>query len=96
MVYRRMTPYDPSEEDLAAFSGSYYSQELEVVYSLRLEGGRVLLSYPGPEAFDIRPWEPDVFRTVFPLVELRFERDEDGAVSGFLVPGAGVWFEKVR
>jgi hypothetical protein len=96
MVYRRMTPYDPSDEDLGAFSGSYYSQELEVVYSLRLEGGRVLLSYPGPEDFDIRPWEPDVFRTVFPLVELRFERDEDGAVSGFLVPGAGVWFEKVR
>jgi hypothetical protein len=95
MVYRRMTPYQPSAEDLTAFAGSYYSEELELMYRLRVEGGDLRLTNPRPQASEVRPWEPDIFRTIFPLTELRFRRSDDGEVNGF-VAANGVVFRKVR
>jgi CubicO group peptidase (beta-lactamase class C family) len=96
-VYRRLTPYQPSADDLTAFAGSYHSEELEVIYRLRVEGGDLRLTNPRSQDSEVRPWEPDVLRTTFPLTELRFRRgdDGDGEVSGF-VAANGVVFRKVR
>jgi CubicO group peptidase (beta-lactamase class C family) len=94
-IYRRMTPYLPSEEDLTAFAGRYYSEELGVVYALHLEEGRLRLTNPHLQGFPARPWEPDVFRSVYPLTELRFTRGRDGEVTGFVATN-GVLFKKMR
>jgi hypothetical protein len=95
LIYRRMTPFMPSEEDLTAFAGSYYSEELGVVYALHVEEGRLRLTNPRLQGFDARPWEPDVFRSVYPMSELRFTRGGDSEVTGFAATD-GVLFKKMR
>lgn len=86
-----VTGESPAEEPtqlppalLAAYAGRYYSEELERVYTLRVEDGELLLSHRRLEDYRMRPWEPDIFLTRWPFGEIRFERDADGEITGFV------------
>jgi CubicO group peptidase (beta-lactamase class C family) len=66
---------------LAAFIGDYYSEELDVVYTVRRAEGGLEVSVAGKESLPLRAREADVLRAQF--LTLRFDRDASGAVTGF-------------
>ena len=87
---RRLPPYEPSKEDLSAYTGLYYSSELNTVYTIVMKDNRLKMK---PSGLNLAPKEPDVFASPW-LGEYRFERSDDGNVSGFVVQN--VRFEKLK
>ncbi len=86
LIFEEVQPVSLKAEDLAAYAGTYSSAELDTVWSLTVDGGRLLL-HPkrGPKA----PLEPS-FTDAFdgPGGMIRFQRNGEKKVSGLLV-GAG-------
>lgn len=94
------TAWDPSRADLEAYTGRFFSAELEVFYEVVLEEkGLVLRQRRFADDVELQPGQrEDVFTGGFPVTDVAFERDEDGKVVG-LRAGNGrsrdVWFERV-
>jgi CubicO group peptidase (beta-lactamase class C family) len=94
------TAWDPSQAELAAYTGRFYSTELETFYEVALEDdGLVLRQRRFADDVELRPGQQeDAFTGGFPVTEVAFERDDAGTVTG-LRAGNGrsrdVWFERV-
>jgi hypothetical protein len=73
----------PKTVNTAEYAGRFRSPELDVAYTVRADGGRLLLDIPLESPLTLSPLYADGFmvdgRTV------RFVRDESGKVSGFRV-----------
>jgi CubicO group peptidase (beta-lactamase class C family) len=75
--------YAPHEADLAAYAGTYTSEEVDVKYEIiATDAGLVMRSLKLP-ATPLAPLVPDLFSADFGT--LRFTRDDRGAVTGYLV-----------
>lgn len=95
----KVTPDPLSEAQLVAFEGRYFNAELETFYTLRVEEGKLMAHHRRLEPFGLTHVEGDEFSGgMWFMGSVRFHRDPDGSVSGFLA-GNGrtrdVWFEKV-
>jgi len=66
---------------LAAFVGDYYSDELDVVYKVELEGGRLTLAFAKSAPRPLQPIAPDALRAGNRT--LRFEGDAADGFAGF-------------
>lgn len=91
--------WSPSEEELAAFTGRYFSEELETFYDLVLEEGRLTVRHRLLGDVPLTPATEDTFSGSFPVLEVEFLRDEGGRVSGLAVSNGrtrGVLFERVE
>ena len=88
-VYSRELPASPSAEALAAYAGSYYSDDLAVGYTLRVEAGRLVLWNRKLGRIPLAPTFADGFyaRGWY----FTFRRDDAGAVSGFTVSTSRAW-----
>jgi hypothetical protein len=53
--------WSPSAAELAAFAGSYYSEEIDAKYVVRLDAGRLVLQHPRSEPETLAPSAPDTF-----------------------------------
>lgn len=74
--------YGPGE--LGAFAGEYYSDELESVYRVRLEGSALRLRRGvRRQEYALLPGKSDEFS--IPGSTIRFRRGPDGAVTGLVV-----------
>ena len=84
--FEKVEPFTPSLELLRDYTGTYYSEELQTTHGIVLEGDRLYAKYRNAPQ---NPLEPTV-KDQFTLDETRieFERDAQGAVSGF-----AVWFD---
>jgi CubicO group peptidase (beta-lactamase class C family) len=81
----------PSEAELAAYAGSYYSRELGTTYTLVLRDGQLFAEHRRHEDSRLTPTLRDRFAGEnwwFRRVE--FSRDEAGRVDGFLLTGGRV------
>ncbi|MBR9920730.1 MAG: beta-lactamase family protein [Bacteroidetes bacterium] len=84
-------------QNLDDFAGSYYSDELNVTYSISVENNNLILSYPNNEAIIIKEGAKDTFganrRTKY-----TFNRNNEGKVISFAVASEGtvkgILFEK--
>ena len=84
---RRVDRTELAEEDLAAYVGRYYSEELETFYEVAVEdGGLVLHHIEMAEPLAMQHTDGDEFSTdlVF-LNTIAFERTGSGGVTGFTV-----------
>ena len=70
-------------EDLTAFVGTYYSNELLATYRLTLEEGQIKLRPRYEPALAMRPEAPDKFKAG--AWNLTFNMDRNGTVSGFVL-----------
>ena len=88
-VYSRAAPVRPSAETLAAYAGSYYSDDLAVEYTFRVEAGRLVLRNRKLGRIPLAPTFADGFygRAWY----FTFRRDDAGAVSGFTVSTSRAW-----
>ena len=75
-------PYQQSKLDLRDFVGDFYSDELDVVYSLSLEGNNLYLELRGNTS-ELAPHSED--RLNWGSRDLIFSRDEDADVFGFRI-----------
>jgi CubicO group peptidase (beta-lactamase class C family) len=82
--------------ELAAFAGQFYSDELESAYRVAIDGGQLALRRGvAREVFVLQPGPTDEFR--IPGSTIRFRRGADGAVTGLFLdadPIRGIEFAK--
>jgi len=80
----RFTPAAPSGDALRAYTGSYYSPELDVTWPITLENGHLVLTRTtlDPDiAGQLDPAMTDAFTAAGGFI--RFTRDQAGQVNGF-------------
>ena len=92
-------PGAPTANELAAYAGRYFSDEVEAVYTLAVEGGQLVARHRRLDDVALAPAaEPDQFTgDNIALLNVAFERDDDGAVTGFRASNGrtrGVLFER--
>ena len=88
---RAYTPATPNREALVAFAGSYRAAELlDAAFDLRVEEGALVLHTPDRREVPLTPVSTALFHVPGFGVAVRFQRDEDAAVTGFLVDAGRV------
>ena len=92
--YGRVTKAQPSAAQLAAYAGSYYSEELDVGHTLAVRGGKIASSrWPGP-------WLPGTPTFAdgfwFGGWHATFTRDANGNVTGYELTNAGGRCRRIR
>jgi len=107
IVAERTEPFDPSVVDLDQYTGTFYSEELDITYTLEVE-------VPDNEDDEppylkatqlrigeirLRPLTPDHFGgSAWFASRIRFIRDDENRVTGMRISGSrarDVWFEKI-
>lgn len=86
-------------QNLDEFIGNYYSEELNVKYSISIENNKLILSYPNNKGIQISEGVKDTFgankRTKY-----CFKRNKEGKVISFMVASEGtvkdILFEKMN
>jgi CubicO group peptidase (beta-lactamase class C family) len=80
---------DRPPADLAAYAGRYFSRELESFYTLTVDEGRLVVHQRRIGSLPLTHQEADRFGGPMPLMEVAFERDDAGRVTGFRVNAGG-------
>ncbi len=81
-VYTAVVAANPSRTQLTEYAGSYYSEELDVTYTVTVKNGKLLVRLrPAPEV-QMEPTYADAFR-VRAVTFIKFTRDAMGKVDGF-------------
>jgi hypothetical protein len=88
-VYARVESYSPSASQLDEFAGIYRSDEMDAVYRIRVQDGRLRLERPKVRPGDFTPVVADTFSGPSNNV-LRFTRDGQGRVNGFVLEAGRV------
>ncbi|MCZ6857631.1 MAG: serine hydrolase, partial [Gemmatimonadetes bacterium] len=87
----------PTVEDLGAFVGRYFSEEIETFYTVTLEEDRLVLQQRRMDDGNLNPRAVDTFAGGG--MEVSFERDRNGHVIGFYMSNGRareVRFERVN
>lgn len=94
-VFVRSKAFSPTLEQLSEFAGAYRSEELDIVYRIRVDGNVLRLDRLKNRSAQLQPSVTDTFLT--PAGVLRFTRDAAGKVDGFRLEAGrvrGLRFEK--
>ena len=75
--------FAPSAEQMQAFAGAYVSDEIDLVYRITAENGKLSLSRARHKPELLKPVMTDTFAGDFGA--LHFKRDAKGQVSGFVL-----------
>jgi hypothetical protein len=101
------TPWSPTTEELDAFTGRFYADEIETFYTIRFDEDEVAAGDETPRLLlnqlrlgdtPMRPTEEDTFATQAGIT-LEFVRDRAGVVIGFYASNTrtrDIRFERVR
>jgi len=82
-VYESVAAVDPSATQLAEFAGAFVSEEIEPVYRMAVQDGKLTLTRLKSKPDSLRPTTQDVF--VGKIGTIRFARDANRRVSGFIL-----------
>ncbi len=80
---KRVEPFEPTEAQLKEYAGSYYSDELDTRYDLKLKSGSLWFGAGHNEEVRVVPQKKDFFSAENGRIE--FDRDGKGRVSGFRI-----------
>lgn len=89
--------WTPTTDQLRAFEGRFFSEELETFYTVVLRDGSLVLEQRRLDPVTLRAGAADTFAGG--NVTVSFERDRNGRVIGFYISNVrtrGVRFERVR
>ncbi|MFG1691295.1 serine hydrolase domain-containing protein [Gemmatimonadota bacterium] len=96
---RRIEKAELTSEDLQAYVGRYFSEELETFYEITVEDGKLMANHRNMEPFALTHGEGDDFTgTVFFFASVAFERVGNGEITGFMASNGrtrNVWFRKL-
>jgi hypothetical protein len=82
-IFELALAFDPTTEQLNEFAGSYVSEEIETVYQVAVEEGKLVLSSLKTRPVTLNPTVKDVFSNS--SANLRFTRDSEGKVVGAIL-----------
>jgi hypothetical protein len=88
-VYEKYVPREPSPQDLEAYAGTYFSDELGVSYALDVEEGALVFRIVRHEANTLTPLFGEIFSNS-DYGTFEFKRGPDGAVGGFVLDAGRV------
>jgi len=83
--YEFVAAFDPTPAQLAEYPGAYVSQEIDPVYRIALQDGKLTLMRLKHKPDTLRPAMRDVFAGEIGTV--RFTRDASRRISGFILDG---------
>jgi CubicO group peptidase (beta-lactamase class C family) len=89
--------WEPSADDLEAFTGRFFSEEIETFFTITLDEDHLVLKQRRLEDADLTPGEEDEFSGGG--FQISFERDRNGQVIAFYLANTrsrDVRFERVR
>lgn len=89
----------PESEEMATYTGHYFSKELEAFYEIVLADNALVLKHRRFNDAKLKVLKMDVFNAAFPLGELSFVRSDEGILTGFNASNGrtrGVLFERVN
>ena len=96
----KVEPFRPRADELAAFQGTFYSDELETTYTLALDGGALKARHRRLDTAVLFPTTTDTFTTTHWFMRsVHFTRDRSGRITGFEASNGrsrNVRFEKVQ
>jgi CubicO group peptidase (beta-lactamase class C family) len=81
---KRVKPIILTPEQTAEYAGDYYSPELGVLYTITAREGKLILRHLRAEV-TLSPVIADEFNGAFPLRSVRFTRNSEKRITGFLV-----------
>jgi hypothetical protein len=82
-----LTEYVPRAAELWAFDGQYWSDELQVAWTLLARDSGLMIQLPGQAPSPLQPFAKDAFLGTGVLT---FTRDTHGAVTGFILDHSSV------
>lgn len=83
VAYERAEEFKPTPAQLADYVGRYQSDEIEPIYRMAIQDGRLVLERMKAEPSPLAPAIKDLFTN--PLGNIRFLRDAQGKVTGFIL-----------
>jgi CubicO group peptidase (beta-lactamase class C family) len=83
VVFERVPEFTPSAQELTEYAAVYHSNEIEPLYDMKLEEGKLVLHRLKNKPDTLRPVTRDLFSAN--AGSIRFKRDSQGQVSGFVV-----------
>jgi len=83
VVYERAEEFKPSPTQLQDYIGAYQSDEIEPIYRLAIQDGKLVLDRLKLKTIPLEPEIKDLF--VSALGALRFTRNSEGQVTGFIL-----------
>lgn len=87
-AFEKLALVTPSAGELAAYAGSFFSEELQATFTLSVVDGVLTLRLPTADPAALRPLIRDEFTV--PGATVRFVRDGAGAISGFMLDAGRV------
>jgi len=82
-LFEAVEPFAPSPADLTQYAGVYRSEEVEPIYRIIVENGKLVLRRLKLNAAPLEPLMRDMF--TIPPGRVRFLRDTKGRVSGLMI-----------
>jgi CubicO group peptidase (beta-lactamase class C family) len=89
--------WKPSAEDIAMYSGRYFSPELETFYTIVYKDENLVLQHRRIDDLVLKADSKDLFTSAFPVTEIKFIRNAAGEViclEASNIRATGVVFEK--
>jgi CubicO group peptidase (beta-lactamase class C family) len=83
MIFEAVPPASLTAAEMADYVGAYYSEEIDSVYTVKLDGGKLVLKRKKNDPMTLDPAFEDAFVTGQFFGIARFERDSSGRVTGF-------------
>ena len=83
-VYTRVEPWNGKIEELGAFEGDYWSDELETVYHLIVKDEKLTIQHRWLGEISLEPISNNIFKTDWNYF-VKFLRDEEGNISGLSI-----------
>jgi len=81
--FNAVPAFTPSDGDLKEYAGSYSSEEIDPLYTLKIEQGKLVLHRLKADPDKLMPVTRDLFASS--LGSIKFTRSPKGEVSGFLL-----------
>lgn len=104
-VLPRAGIFDPAKVYLYDFTGRFYSEELDITYTLEVkkdesEDPKLVITHLRIGEITLTPLTPNHFAgSMWFASRIRFEKDDQGMITGFRASGGRVrevWFERVK
>jgi CubicO group peptidase (beta-lactamase class C family) len=85
IVFDAMPPANSTPAQLAEYAGSFYSGEIDAIYKVALKDDKLELTRKKAAAVILQPIFRDAFSTLSILGTIRFTRDAQNRVNGFIL-----------
>jgi CubicO group peptidase (beta-lactamase class C family) len=82
-VFEAVSAFTPSTSELSSCVGFYYSEEIEPIYVMKIDDGKLVLHTLKNKPDTLRPITPDLFAAS--IGTIRFKRNAQRQVSGFVL-----------